>query len=628
MTQNSFENLYSNYVTKYPEIAKLIGIHPDQMDVDKFIDKYFTTEYVQDISVDPSSNVASKTMARAKVEAITPFFKKYTFKELYNKMVELYGINDAKQLLSNLWNGVLYLHDSSFLGCYCLGADFLRLIIEGMPYGQEPSLPPKHARTFLSQAAEAVIELSNEFAGAIAPSTLILLYSYMLLKENKSEVDLEKLKPDIVNDFQRFVHTINKELRNGIQSCFLNLSFFDRYILSSLVEVYYPFLADEVGNRNLINTTIKIQEYVMEFLCKGNPAKDNTVYRFPVLTAQLSIDKNKEIKDKKFFKLVCNNNTRGQMNIYIVKNTLKLSSCCRYISEYDPEANLKFDSFGNGGAINIGSLRVVTLNLNRIALESKGNKDTFIQNIKLYMDCAKYILDAFRECVRDKINAGVYRSFNLGWFDLDRMFFSTIGFIGFYEALQTLHSDIEDNFAVSILELMDKIIKVYNRHENGRVKYNLEEVPGESCAGTLAAIDKYFYGNNNTPYVMYSNQFIPLYIDHSVLDKIRVEGVFYPYLSGGGITHINISHELTDKQCADLIRLAVKNGIDHFALNPCFSLCENGHSVLGKVDVCPICNGKIKDYITRVVGFFVPVSSFSKTRREWEFPRRKWNGLK
>jgi anaerobic ribonucleoside-triphosphate reductase len=42
----------------------------------------------------------------------------------------------------------------------------------------------------------------------------------------------------------------------------------------------------------------------------------------------------------------------------------------------------------------------------------------------------------------------------------------------------------------------------------------------------------------------------------------------------------------------------------------------------GDLSKCPTCGADIIDKYTRVVGFFVPVSSMNKTRREWEIPRR------
>ena len=44
----------------------------------------------------------------------------------------------------------------------------------------------------------------------------------------------------------------------------------------------------------------------------------------------------------------------------------------------------------------------------------------------------------------------------------------------------------------------------------------------------------------------------------------------------------------------------------------------------GKSNKCPTCGAEVIDWFTRVVGFFVPVSAMNKTRREWEFPRRKF----
>ena len=136
------------------------------------------------------------------------------------------------------------------------------------------------------------------------------------------------------------------------------------------------------------------------------------------------------------------------MNIYVSDDARKYSLCCRYQPNI---SSFKFDSFGNGG-INVGSARVLTINLNRIALEVMEQieesdfgedycidyKYIYLKKLKERMNIARRILDSFRECIRDFIKQGCYRFFNLGWFDLDKHFYSTIGFIGLYEALRTL----------------------------------------------------------------------------------------------------------------------------------------------------------------------------------------------
>ncbi len=335
---------------------------------------------------------------------------------------------------------------------------------------------------------------------------------------------------------------------------------------------------------------------------------------------------------KSFLNWFVLNNTKGQMNIYVSSDARKYSMCCRFQPDYE---DLKFDSFGNGG-VNVGSIRVVTINMNRIALEvmeldNDNNKYTlYLIKLMRAMDSAKKILDAFRECIRDNVKKGMYRYFKLGWFDLDKHFYSTIGFIGLYEALQTLGMDLNDNFAVEVLQMLDTKINDFNqanKQKNIKFRYNLEQVPGESLASLLPKFDKYFYGEEKVPYILYANQFVPLYVQHSILDKIHIEGKFFKYLSGGGISHINILHTLHPKEVRTIIEMCVENNLEHFALNPVYSICPNNHYLLGKYAKCYICGEEITDHLTRVVGFFTKVSSWTKERREWEFSKRIWNGF-
>jgi anaerobic ribonucleoside-triphosphate reductase len=52
------------------------------------------------------------------------------------------------------------------------------------------------------------------------------------------------------------------------------------------------------------------------------------------------------------------------------------------------------------------------------------------------------------------------------------------------------------------------------------------------------------------------------------------------------------------------------------------SKCGKVHST--KTDVCPDCGCDNLGHFTRTIGYFTPVDSWSKIRREWEFPRRKF----
>ena len=43
---------------------------------------------------------------------------------------------------------------------------------------------------------------------------------------------------------------------------------------------------------------------------------------------------------------------------------------------------------------------------------------------------------------------------------------------------------------------------------------------------------------------------------------------------------------------------------------------------------CPVCQGEITDYMTRIVGYMVKVSAWNNTRQKKDFPKRKWMEIK
>ena len=85
----------------------------------------------------------------------------------------------------------------------------------------------------------------------------------------------------------------------------------------------------------------------------------------------------------------------------------------------------------------------------------------------------------------------------------------------------------------------------------------------------------------------------------------------------------------TPEQVRDLLYFAISCGLEHFALNPSFNVCENDHVTLGKSSVtqCPTCGGKVTDNFTRVVGYFTDVANWNKARRKYDYPNRTYNYL-
>lgn len=316
---------------------------------------------------------------------------------------------------------------------------------------------------------------------------------------------------------------------------------------------------------------------------------------------------------------------RNKEEPYFTLPTGIITHNCRLINNVElMNMASQVNSFGGGGSISMGSHRVVTINFNRIALESS-TLDQYYNILGNRLEDATKVLKAHKELIKNLTKKGLQMFISNGWINMNRMF-STVGLLGIYEAAIMLSSKFGKNDYYK-----DILIFVDNKIKDLATKYGLvmnsEQIPAESYAIRLCETDKLLYGEELVPYKLYANQFVPLWEDATVWEKMDVDGRLNKLITGGGIVHISINEKVTPKQAEKLIKYAVNSGCEHFALNSVWSQCENNHASFGKNEICPECGGKVVDYMTRIVGFMTPVSSWTKVRREWEFPNRKFTKL-
>ena len=108
------------------------------------------------------------------------------------------------------------------------------------------------------------------------------------------------------------------------------------------------------------------------------------------------------------------------------------------------------------------------------------------------------------------------------------------------------------------------------------------------------------------------------------MDRIRIQGKLDDKFTGGSILHLNVENEVSVESIIKLINLCAKQNVRYFAINYNIQICENEHVSVGKKDNCSICGGKISRNLTRIVGFLVDTKLFNKTRREIDYPNRKF----
>lgn len=149
---------------------------------------------------------------------------------------------------------------------------------------------------------------------------------------------------------------------------------------------------------------------------------------------------------------------------------------------------------------------------------------------------------------------------------------------------------------------------------------------GESAAAKMQLADEFLYPDTVVKDLpLYGNQFIPLGIKTTMIERIRIASLFDSYCNGGSIAHLNVDAPFdTFEKAWDIVNYIADQGLTYFAFNTKIQACARNHAFYGSK--CPICGGDVATEYTRIVGFYTPIKTWSKERKA-EFKMRQWEHL-
>ncbi|MEN3042016.1 MAG: anaerobic ribonucleoside-triphosphate reductase [Fervidobacterium sp.] len=625
----SFSPDFVEKLKKTPEkLLELEGLDW-QLDITKFT-KHFFNDGILNSSIDSNANVRSTNVYTYFNEVVKPWSKLYSLYYIYERMKKLFGNQDADKFLSYQIYGDIYLHDAHHAAFepYCY-AYSLRLIVEkGLFFIDSiKSVPAKHLSSFIQHVIQFVMFASNQQSGAVGLPDFFVWLAYFYNKDLKAGIIPKGQEKQYLHQhFQIFTYSINQPIR-GTQSPYTNFTYLDRNYIRTIFEgEKYP---DGTLITDYVEDIIALQK---EYWLWISEEREKQMFTFPVLTASL-LYKDGKFVDEDSARFINKVNLKWQdTNWYISDSIDTVASCCRLTSS---TKNLKFkmgpeklagmsNSIG-GSDLNIGSFKVVTINLPRIALETK-TKDEFMSKLKEKLSIVHKTLAAIRSIIQERIEQGVLPLYSLGLMSLDRQY-GTVGINGLYEACEIFGLTYEDIDGIKytkegeqfVFDLLEYIAKTNDdAFETYGFTFNIEQVPAEKAAVTLAQKDRLLY---NTEYVLYSNQWLPLTTNTDMLNRIRYSGMYDKRVSGGAILHINLDSPFrSEEEAWNMVNLVASMGVVYFAFNHKISVCEDGHAFYGLK--CPMCGKKKVDEFIRIVGYLVPVKSFNKTRQNEEYPKR------
>jgi ribonucleoside-triphosphate reductase len=625
----AFNKMLGDYGT---ELAEINGFSDAQLSYTDFIDNFIDKDTVADSSIDGNSNVSHKDIVTLEKEMPKPHEKIIAFNKVHYEIQKKYGFKIANEWLIEEWIGQLYLHDAntSTFKHYCFAYDLKDLAEKGLYFIEgRNSKPAKHLSTFVDFVKEYVSYTSNRSSGACGLPNLIPYMFYFWKKDIENNYVIKDANYYAKQEFQRFIYAVNQPYcRDGSQSAFTNTSVFD-----------HPYFEALFGGAEFPDGTFMIdyEEEIIEFqkmyMEVMSDIRSENMFTFPVNTISL-LRKDNKFLDENFAKWAIKHNMKwSDSNLFIDSSVTSLSNCCRL------KSNIKdlgyFNSIG-GTALKVGSVKVSTINLARIALDTN-SEDEYIDELKHRTYINLVALDVVRSIIKRNVEKGLLPNFTYGLVDFEHLY-NTIGFIGIYETMKkfgytktdefgnVFYTEESSEFGKNIFKAMREVSDQFIIDNKCDYMIGVEQIPGESASSKLMKKDKFFYPKADIyDLPLYGNQFMPLGVQSTLQERIRVQALFDSYCNGGSILHANIDKPFDNFDKAyKMVEYIADQGVTYFAFNTRIQSCEENHAFYGKI--CPICGKPVDSEYSRIVGFYTRIKTWSSDRKR-EYKLRKWENI-
>ena len=632
LTSRNFVNAYNKMQSEFgEEMARLNGFDHDTLSYTDFISNFVDTDTVADASIDGSANVSHKDAVTLEREMSKPHMKLIAFHKIFYELNKKYGFKIANEWLQAEWVGKLYLHDanSSTLKSYCFAYDLKDLAEQGLFFQENfNNKPARHLGTFVDFVKEYVSYAANRTSGAVGLPNLIPYMYYFWDRDVKNKYFTETPEKYAKQHIQRIIFALNQTyVRDGVQPAFTNTAIFDHPYLEALFGgSEFPdgaFMIDEIEG---------IMHFQKLFLETMAEIRTENMMTYPVNSISL-LRQNGKFVDEEFARYACEHNRKwNDSNLFIDSSVTSLSNCCRLKSNIEDLGY--FNSIG-GTALKVGSVKVNTINLARIALEHDHDESGYLAELAHLAWLDMQVLDVIRHIIKRNVDKGLLPNFTHGLIDFEHLY-NTIGFIGVYETMKafgyttvdefgnTYYTEDAERFGREIFNTIHTVKAEFMKHVDYQI--NCEQIPGETAAAKLMKKDMFFFPETTvTDLPLYGNQFLPLGIKATLQERVRIASMFDGFCNGGSILHVNIDAPFNNHDTAwDMLNYIADQGVTYFAFNTKIQACKHNHAFYGKV--CPVCGEPVDTEYTRIVGFFTPVKTYSKERKA-EFALRQWEDV-
>jgi len=620
LSRGGYEQVAKAYILYRKQREKLRNMKSTYLDYKETVNKYLN---VEDWRVKENSTVTYSVggLILSNSGAITA---NYWLSEVYDQ-----EIGDAHR------NCDIHLHDLSMLTGYCAGWSLKQLIQQGLGIpGKINSSPAGHLSTLCNQMVNFLGIMQNEWAGAQAFSSFDTYLAPFVKVDNLSYKEVKQC-------IQSFVFGVNTPSRWGTQAPFSNIT------LDWTVPADLKDLPAIVGGKEMDFTygdckaeMDMVNKAFIDVMIEGDADGRGFQYPIPTYSITRDFDWSPTENNKMLFEMTAKYGTpyfSNYINSDMEPSDVR-SMCCRLRLDLRELRKKSGGYFGSGEST--GSIGVVTLNMPRLAYQSKDEADFYARLDKL-MDLAARSLKIKRDVITKLLDAGLYpyTKHYLGGFSNH---FSTIGLVGMNEAglnAKWIRADMTDpkcqTFTKQVLDHMRERLSDY-QEQYGDL-YNLEATPAESTAYRFAKHDTEDFPDiitaaepGGTPYYTNSSH-LPVSYTDDVFTALDIQDDLQTRYTSGTVFHAFLGEKLPDwEAAANLVRKIAENyRLPYYTISPTYSVCHTHGYLTGEQFVCPHC-GKSAEVYSRITGYYRPVQNWNdgkaqefKERREYNVARSK-----
>lgn len=525
-------------------------------------------------------------------------------------------------------NADIHLHDLSMLTGYCAGWSLRQLIQEGLGgiTGKITSSPAKHLSVLCNQMVNFLGIMQNEWAGAQAFSSFDTYLAPFVRTDNLKYTEVKKC-------IESFVYGVNTPSRWGTQAPFTNITLDwtvpddlrDKKAIVGGKEMDFTY-GDCKKEMDMVNKAF------IEVMIEGDAQGRGFQYPIPTYSITKDFDWSETENNKLLFEMTSKYGTpyfSNYINSDMEPSDVR-SMCCRLRLDLRELRKKAGGFFGSGEST--GSIGVVTINLPRMAYQSKDEQD-FFRRLAHMMDIAARSLHIKREVISKLLDEGLYPYTKryLGGFGNH---FSTIGLIGMNEAglnANWLRKDIThketQEFAKKTLNFMRNRLSDYQ--EQYEELFNLEATPAESTTYRFAKHDREQFPDiitaaegDGTPYYTNSSH-LPVGYTEDIFDALDIQDELQTLYTSGTVFHAFLGEKLPGwRESAILVRKIAENyELPYYTISPTYSICQEHGYINGEHFSCPHCGKKTEVY-SRITGYYRPVQNWNDGKLQ-EFKDRK-----